>query len=43
MPNMIFYYLRFTGLWVVALLLLIMAQVRSSSWSKSILHRLEII
>jgi len=43
MPNMIFYYLRFTGLWVVVLLLLVMAQVRSSSWSKSILRRLEII
>jgi hypothetical protein len=43
MPNMIFYYLRFTGLWVVVLLLLIMAQLRSASWSKSILHRLEII
>jgi hypothetical protein len=43
MPNMIFYYLRFTGLWVVALLLLILAQARSSSWSKSILRRLEII
>jgi hypothetical protein len=43
MPNVIFYYLRFTGLWLVALLLLVMAQIRSSRWSKSILHRLEII
>jgi len=43
MPNVIFYYLRFTGLWFLVLLLLIMAQVRSSGWSKSILRRLEII
>lgn len=42
-PNLVFYYLRFTGLWLVAVLLLIMSQVRSSSWSKSILRRLEII
>jgi hypothetical protein len=42
-PAMIFYYLRFTGLWLVAVLLLILSQVRSSSWSKSILRRLEII
>jgi hypothetical protein len=43
MPNVIFYYLRFTGLWIIVLLLLIMSQVRSSGWSKSILRRLEII
>ncbi|NLH42575.1 MAG: hypothetical protein GX448_12125 [Planctomycetes bacterium] len=43
LPNVIFYYLRFTALWVVVLLLLIMSQVRSSGWSKSILRRLEII
>ncbi|HON90922.1 MAG TPA: hypothetical protein PK373_07395 [Sedimentisphaerales bacterium] len=43
MSNLIFYYLRFTGLWLVVLLLMIMAQVRSSGWSKSILRRLEII
>jgi hypothetical protein len=42
-PSMIFYYLRFTGLWLVAVLLLIMSQIRSSNWSKSILRRLEII
>lgn len=42
-PAMIFYYLRFTGLWLVAVLLLVMSQIRSSSWSKSILRRLEII
>jgi hypothetical protein len=43
MPNVVFYYLRFTGLWAVALLLLILAQLRSARWSKSILRRLEII
>jgi len=42
-PNMIFYYLRFTGLWLVVLLLLFMSQLRSARWSKSILRRLEII
>jgi hypothetical protein len=43
MPNVIFYYLRFTGLWLVVILLLIMAQIRSARWSQSILRRLEII
>jgi hypothetical protein len=42
-PNLVFYYLRFCGLWFVALLLLIMTQIRSSRWSKSIIRRLEII
>lgn len=39
----IFYYLRFSGYWLVVLLLLIMSQVRSGRWAKSILRRLEII
>jgi hypothetical protein len=43
LPNVIFYYLRFTGLWLVTLLLLILAQVRSARWSKAIVRRLEII
>lgn len=43
MPNVVFYYLRFCGLWLVVLLLLIMTQVRSLRWSKSIIRRLEII
>ncbi|MBP7049565.1 MAG: hypothetical protein KBE65_00975 [Phycisphaerae bacterium] len=43
MANLVFYYLRFCGLWLVALLLLIMTQIRSSRWSKSIIRRLEII
>jgi len=38
-----FYYLRFTGCWLVVLLLLIFAQLRSSRWAKAILRRLEVI
>ncbi len=37
------YYLRFSGYWLVVMLLLIMSQVRSSRWTKAILRRLEII
>lgn len=39
----ILYYLRFSGYWLIVLLLLIMSQVRSARWAKSILRRLEII
>lgn len=39
----IVHYLRFTGYWVVVLLLLILSQVRTSRWTKSILRRLEVI
>lgn len=39
----IFYYLRFSAYWLVVFLLLIMSQVRSGRWAKSILRRLEII
>lgn len=39
----IVYYLRFTGYWLLVLLLLIIAQVRSARWTKAILRRLEII
>jgi hypothetical protein len=38
-----FHYLRFTGFWLVVLLLLIFAQLRSSRWAKAILRRLEVI
>jgi hypothetical protein len=41
--NMLFYYLRFTGYWVLVMLLLIMSQARSARWTKAILRRLEII
>lgn len=39
----IFYYLRFTGYWIIVLLVLIFAQLRSIRWTKAILRRLEVI
>ena len=39
----IFYYLRFTGYWLLVLLLLILAQLRSFRWAKATLRRLEVI
>jgi hypothetical protein len=39
----IIHYLRFTGYWLLILLLLIFAQLRSGCWSKAILRRLEVI
>lgn len=41
--NTIIFYLRFTGYWLAVVLLLLLSQARSTRWSKSILHRLEII
>jgi hypothetical protein len=37
------HYLRFTGYWLIVMLLLILSQSRSARWSKAILRRLEII
>jgi hypothetical protein len=37
------YYLRFSGYWLLVLLLLILSQIRSVRWGKAILRRLEII
>jgi len=37
------HYLRFTGYWLLVLLLLIFAQVRSYRWAKTTLRRLEVI
>ena len=37
------HYLRFTGYWLLVLLLLIFSQWRSSRWAKAILRRLEVI
>lgn len=37
------HYLRFTGLWLLVMLLLIFAQVRSARWANAMLRRLEII
>jgi flagellar biosynthesis protein FliQ len=39
----VIFYLRFTGYWAAVVLLLLLSQARSTRWSKSILHRLEII
>jgi len=41
--GIIVYYLRFTGYWVIVLLFLIFAQIRSVRWAKAILRRLEVI
>ncbi len=37
------HYLRFTGYWLLVLLLLIFSQLSSSRWSKAILRRLEVV
>jgi len=37
------HYLRFSGYWLVVVLLLIFAQLRSSRWAKATLRRLEVI
>ena len=39
----IVYYVRFSGYWLIFLLLLLVSQLRSARWTKSILRRLEII
>jgi hypothetical protein len=39
----ILYYLRFTGYWIIVLLVLIFAQFRSIRWTKAILRRLEVV
>jgi hypothetical protein len=39
----VFYYLRFTGYWLIAFLVLISAQLRSIRWAKATLRRLEVI
>jgi hypothetical protein len=38
-----FYYLRFVGYWLLVLILLICAQMRSRNWAKATLRRLEVI
>lgn len=40
---MILHYLRFCGLWLLCLLLLLMSQIKCVRWAKDILRRLEII
>jgi len=41
--GIVLYYLRFSGYWLLILLLLIFSQLRSGRWTKSILRRLEVI
>ncbi|MHC4462144.1 MAG: hypothetical protein ACYS6W_10150 [Planctomycetota bacterium] len=41
--GIILHYLRFTGFWLLVLLLLIFSQLHSGRWSKAILRRLEIV
>jgi hypothetical protein len=43
MMDKVVYYLRFSGYWLLILLLLILSQIRSIRWGKAILRRLEII
>jgi len=38
-----YHYLRFTGFWLVIVLFLVFAQLRSGRWAKAILRRLEVI
>ena len=39
----IFYYLRFSGYWLLVLLLLVLSYIRSMRWAKAMLRRLEVI
>ena len=43
LTSLILYYLRFSGYWLLFFVLLLMSEVRSVRWTKSILRRLEII
>ncbi len=39
----VFFYLRFVGYWVLAVLILVLSQIRSIRWAKATLRRLEVI
>jgi len=41
--NAILFYLRFSGYWLLIVLLLVLSQLRSARWTKAILRRLEVI
>jgi len=41
--KVVFYYFRFTGYWLIALLLLIFSFNRSCRWARTILRRLEVV
>ena len=40
--GIVFHYLRFTGYWLLIVLLLLLSQFRSARWTKTILRRLEV-
>lgn len=42
-PAIVCFYLRFSGYWLIVLLILIFAQVRSMRWAKATLKRLEVV
>ncbi len=41
--DVVFYYFRFAGYWLIVLLLLIFSFIRSGRWAKTILRRLEVV
>ena len=41
--GIVLYYLRFSGYWLLVVLLFILSQLRSARWAKAILRRLEVI
>lgn len=41
--DMVLYYLRFSGYWLLIFLLLILTQMRTCRWTRAILRRLEVI
>jgi len=43
MVEKVLFYLRFSGYWLLILLLLILSQLRTCRWSKAILRRLEVV
>jgi hypothetical protein len=42
-PYKVFYYFRFCGYWLIAMLLLMFSYARSYCWAKTILRRLEVV
>jgi len=42
LAGQIFYYLRFTGLWLIVFVLIVSAQFRTRKWAKATLRRLGI-
>ena len=42
-PALVSFYLRFSGYWLIVLLLLLFAQIRSMRWARATLKRLEVV